>query len=49
LIDTLLAEEGREGFAAAWFRANGFEEEAKYVDAFADSAAAAAQVFQQAS
>jgi type IV secretion system protein VirB4 len=32
LMDRLLEEEGREGFAAAWFRAQGFAEEAKYVE-----------------
>src|SRR5215471_10662557 len=29
LMDRLLAEEGREGFAAAWFRTHGFAEEAR--------------------
>jgi type IV secretion system protein VirB4 len=33
LMDTLLAREGREGFAAAWLRAHHFHEEACYVDA----------------
>jgi type IV secretion system protein VirB4 len=33
LMDTLRAQEGREGFAAAWFRTHGYEEEATYVDA----------------
>ena len=32
LMDTLLAQEGREGFAAAWLRAQGCEEEASYVE-----------------
>jgi type IV secretory pathway VirB4 component len=34
LMDTLLAQEGREGFAAAWLRAHHFPEEAQYVDTF---------------
>jgi type IV secretion system protein VirB4 len=33
LIDELLAREGREGFASAWLRAQGFTEEATYVEA----------------
>jgi type IV secretory pathway VirB4 component len=33
LIDTLLAREGREGFAAAWLREHHFAEEAAYVEA----------------
>jgi type IV secretion system protein TrbE len=32
LMDALLATEGPEGFAAAWLRAHGFEEEASYVE-----------------
>jgi type IV secretory pathway VirB4 component len=32
LMDALLAREGREGFAAAWLRAQGFAEEATYVE-----------------
>ena len=32
LMDTLLAQEGREGFAAAWLRAHHFMEEASYVE-----------------
>src|SRR5712691_11048890 len=32
LIDTLLAQEGREGFAAAWLRAHHFTKEARYVE-----------------
>jgi hypothetical protein len=32
LMDTLMAQEGPEGFAAAWFRAHNFEEEARYVE-----------------
>jgi type IV secretory pathway VirB4 component len=32
-MDTMLAREGREGFAAAWLRAQGFAEEATYVEA----------------
>ncbi len=32
LMDALLAREGREGFAAAWLRTNGFEKEATYVE-----------------
>jgi type IV secretion system protein VirB4 len=32
LMDAVLAREGREGFAAGWFRANGYEEEAHYVE-----------------
>ena len=32
LVDRLLAEEGREGFAAAWLRAQGFDKEAQYVN-----------------
>src|SRR5947209_5385299 len=31
LMDTMLAQEGREGFAAAWLHAQGFPEEATYV------------------
>src|SRR6266699_5449271 len=31
LMDTILAQEGREGFAAAWLRAQGFAKEATYV------------------
>src|SRR5262249_61658801 len=31
LMDQLLGEEGREGFAAAWFRTQGFPKEADYV------------------
>jgi type IV secretion system protein VirB4 len=31
LMDTLMAQEGPEGFAAAWLRAHHFEEEAQYV------------------
>jgi type IV secretory pathway VirB4 component len=34
LMDTLLAQEGREGFAAAWLRAHDFPEEATYVESF---------------
>jgi type IV secretion system protein VirB4 len=34
LMDMLLAQEGREGFAAAWLRAHHFSEEATYVDHF---------------
>src|SRR5215471_6777683 len=34
LMDTVLAQEGQEGFAAAWLRANGFEKEATYVNAW---------------
>jgi type IV secretory pathway VirB4 component len=34
LMDTLLAREGREGFAAAWLRAQGFPEEATYVEEY---------------
>ena len=33
-MDTLLAQEGREGFAAAWLRAQHFPEEARYVETF---------------
>jgi type IV secretion system protein VirB4 len=32
LMDTLLEREGREGFAAAWLRAQGFPEEARDVE-----------------
>jgi type IV secretion system protein VirB4 len=32
LIDKVLAQEGREGFAAGWFRINGWEEEAYAVE-----------------
>jgi len=32
LIDTLLTRDGREGFAAAWLRTNGFEKEADDVE-----------------
>jgi type IV secretion system protein VirB4 len=32
LMDDLLAKEGLEGFAPAWFRVHGFEEEACYVE-----------------
>jgi hypothetical protein len=32
LMDAILAREGLEGFAPAWFRAHGFEEEAQYVE-----------------
>jgi len=32
LMDTILAQEGREGFAAAWLRAQGYEEEAHDVE-----------------
>jgi hypothetical protein len=32
LMDELLQREGREGFAAAWLRAQGFTEEAWYVE-----------------
>ncbi len=32
LMDTLLTREGREGFAAAWLRTNGFEKEADDVE-----------------
>ncbi len=32
LMDALLAQEGREGFAAAWLRGNGFMKEATYVN-----------------
>jgi len=32
LMETLLAREGRDGFAAAWLRAHGFAEEARYVE-----------------
>jgi type IV secretion system protein VirB4 len=32
LMDRLLAQEGPEGFAAAWFRTHNFTEEASYVD-----------------
>src|SRR5919201_1407568 len=32
LMDAILATEGREGFAAAWLRAQGFPEEAQYVE-----------------
>ncbi len=32
LMDTILACEGQEGFAAAWLRAQGFPEEARYVE-----------------
>jgi type IV secretory pathway VirB4 component len=35
LMDALLAREGREGFAAAWLRAQGFAEEARYVESTA--------------
>ena len=38
-MDTLLAQEGREGFAAAWLRAQHFPEEAAYVEAQQQSAA----------
>ena len=31
-MDTILAQEGREGFAAAWLRAQGFAKEATYVE-----------------
>src|SRR5262249_14791664 len=34
LMDKLLEQEGREGFPAAWLRANGFEEEARYAATF---------------
>jgi type IV secretion system protein VirB4 len=34
LMDTLMAQEGPEGFAAAWFRAHGFTEEARYVERY---------------
>ncbi len=34
LIDRLLAQEGREGFAAAWLRANGFAKEAQDVEQY---------------
>jgi type IV secretion system protein TrbE len=34
LMDTLLAREGRAGFAAAWLRAQGFEEDATYVETY---------------
>jgi len=33
LMDKVLEQEGREGFAAAWLRAQGFAEEATYVEA----------------
>jgi len=33
LIDELLAQEGREGFAAAWLRAHHYTKEAQYVEA----------------
>jgi type IV secretory pathway VirB4 component len=36
LMDTLLAREGREGFAVAWLREHHFTEEATYVDATHD-------------
>jgi len=32
LMDELLAKEGPEGFAPAWFRAHHFEKEAQYVE-----------------
>src|SRR5712691_2852592 len=32
LMDALLAQEGREGFAAAWLRTHGFAKEATYVE-----------------
>jgi type IV secretion system protein VirB4 len=32
LMDALLAQEGPEGFAAAWFRHHGFQKEASYVE-----------------
>src|SRR5712691_11872878 len=32
LMDTLLTTDGREGFAAAWLRGNGFMKEATYVN-----------------
>jgi hypothetical protein len=34
LIDTILAQEGREGFAAGWLRACGWEDEACAVEAW---------------
>jgi hypothetical protein len=34
MMDTILAREGLEGFAPAWFRAHGFEEEAQYVERY---------------
>jgi len=47
LMDRLLAQEGPEGFAAAWLRANNYEEDAQYVENYARenllSAALAAQ------
>ncbi len=32
-MDTLLAQDGRDGFAAAWLRAHHFVTEAQYVEA----------------
>jgi type IV secretion system protein VirB4 len=42
LMDRLLAQEGREGFAAAWLRHEGYDEEARYVEAFDREQAGAA-------
>jgi len=36
LMDMILAREGREGFAAAWLRAQGYDKEATYVEGEAD-------------